>query len=313
MHLPECVDLFSGGHKLCVSCLWVDIIREGWMNRYIGGILLLLGFLLCFSAIALSEGVAVVDTLDKAVDKRKGIPPVQMKAGSAVDSSDEYLLGAGDKIKIHVFGQPDMDVELRLGASGDMRFPFLGKIHISGMTLPALERKIADDLSDGYLVDPQVRVSMEEFRPFYVNGEVKKPGAYPYQPGLTARKAISLAGGLTVDADKNKMFLIHASNIEDEEEVSVLLSAGMRPGDILTIKKSFFYVNGEVKDPGKYSYQSGMTYRMAIAMAGGLKDKSNDDKVYVVHEGRGQKSVHVKNLDAEIKPGDVITSEEGFF
>jgi len=282
------------------------------MNKLFACMVALCLSLSCLAAACTAAEVSTVHSLDGAMESMPAVSQSTTKQLKQTGASAAYLLGSGDKIKIHVFGQSDMDVEVRLGASGDMRFPFLGKIHITGMTLPALERKITEDLAAGYLVDPQVRISMEEFRPFYVNGEVKKPGAYPYQPGLTARKAVSLAGGLTADADKNKIFLIHSANPDDEEE-SVLLSARMMPGDILTIKKSFFFVNGEVKNPGKYSYQTAMTYRMAIAMAGGLKDKSNDDKVYVVHEGKDHQSVHVDNLDDEIQPGDVITTEEGFF
>jgi len=235
-------------------------------------------------------------------------------AGSAlaVDSIDEYRLDAGDKIKIHVFGEADLDVETRLGASGNIRYPFLGKIHISGMTLTELERKIAQDLANGYLVDPQVRVSMEEFRPFYVNGEVEKPGAFPYQPGLNVRKAISLAGGFTVEADENKVFLIHAGDIH-KRETKISLNAEMGPGDIVTVKQSYFFVNGEVQTPGKYAYQPDMTFRMAISMAGGLKERADDDKIYVIHDSADRQTYHVENIDAKIKPGDVITVKQSFF
>jgi len=225
---------------------------------------------------------------------------------------EKYRLDAGDKIKVYVFGEPDMTVEVRLGSSGDMRYPFLGKIHVAGMTLPELQRKLTRDLANGYLIDPQVRISMEEFRPFYVSGEVKRPGAYPYQPGLTVRKAISLAGGFTEKADEHKLFLIHAAD-ELKREIKAILGQKMRPNDILAIKQSFFFVNGEVRNPGKYSYKQGMTYRMAISVAGGLKERSSDDKVYVIHEGSDRQNYHVSNMDANILPGDVITAKEGFF
>jgi len=233
-------------------------------------------------------------------------------SATAADSIDEYQLNAGDKIKIHVLGEPDLDVETRLGASGNIRYPFLGRIHVSGMTLTELEHKISSELKDGYLVDPQVRVSMEEFRPFYVNGEVKSPGAYPYQPGLNVRKAISLAGGFSEDADQNKVFLIHAGDSQKREEKTTL-NAEMSPGDIITVKQSYFFVNGEVENPGKYAYQPNMTYRMAISMAGGLKERADDDKIFVIHDGKDRKTYRVKNIDAEIVPGDVITIKQSFF
>jgi len=245
-------------------------------------------------------------------------PGVQMHSNpdgeysSVANAFEGYRLGSGDKIKIHVFGEKDMDVEVRLGASGDLRYPFLGKIHVEGMTMPELEKKITGELSGRYLVDPQVRVSMEEFRPFYVNGKVQKPGGYPYQPGLTVRKAISLAGGFSEDADEHKVFLIRA--VDSQRHASkVALNRQISPGDIIMVKQSYFFVNGEVEKPGKFSFQQDMTYRMAISMAGGLKERADDGKIYVVHEKTNGESMHVDNLDRPIQPGDVITVKKSFF
>ena len=225
---------------------------------------------------------------------------------------EDYRLAAGDKIKIHVFGEEDLDVETRLGANGDIRYPFLGKVHVAGMTVPQLEHKITRDLANGYLIDPQVRVSMEEFRPFYVNGEVQKPGGYPYQPGLSVRKAISLAGGFTGGADEDKVFLILAGD-DSRTEHRIALNTPMSPGDIVTVKQSFFFVNGEVEKPGQYAYQKSMTYRMAISMAGGMKERADADKVYVIHESEDRQTYHVIDLDQSMNPGDVITVKQSFF
>jgi len=236
----------------------------------------------------------------------------QQSGAAAPATLGEYRLGAGDKIKVHVLGEEDMDVEVRLGTSGDIRYPFLGKIHVTGMTMPELEHKITHELANGYLVDPQVRISMEEFRPFYVNGEVKKPGGYPYQPGLTVRKAVALGGGFTEDADENKVFLIRAGDASRVEH-RIALNAPVSPGDIVTVKQSYFFVNGEVEKPGKYPYQPSMTYRMAISMAGGMKERADEDKVYVIHESTDRQTYHVGDVDKAVQPGDVITVKESFF
>ena len=230
----------------------------------------------------------------------------------AADIVDEYVLGVGDKIKIHVFGEPDLNMEAQLGGSGDIRYPFLGRIHIAGKKLSDLERMLTTGLADGYLINPQVRVSMEEFRPFFVNGEVKNPGAYPYKPGLNVRKGISLAGGFNGDADKNKVFLIHAKD-EGKHERKISLMERVLPGDTITVKRSFFFVNGEVEKPGKYVYHAGMTYRKAIAMGGGMKERADEDKMYVIHAGKKGDMQHVDNMDEEIQPGDVIIIKQGLF
>jgi len=233
-------------------------------------------------------------------------------AGASAADVGEYKLGSGDKIKIHVFGEPDLDMEAQLGSSGDIRYPFLGRIHVAGKKLSDVESILSKGLADGYLINPQVRVSIEEFRSFFINGEVKNPGAYPYKPGLNARKGISLAGGFNEDADKDKIFLIHA-NDEAKNEKKISLATRVLPGDIITVKRSFFFVNGEVEKPGKYVYHAGMTYRKAIAMGGGMKERADDDKIYVIHDGQGGSMQHVDSMDAEIQPGDVIIIKQGLF
>jgi len=235
-----------------------------------------------------------------------------MTDACATDVVDEYELGSGDKIKIHVFGEPDLDMEVQLGSSGNIRYPFLGRIHVAGKKLSDVEYVLTKGLADGYLVNPQVRVSMEEFRSFFVNGEVKKPGAYPYKPGLNARKGISLAGGFNEDADKDKIFLIHAKD-ETKHEEKISLANKILPGDTITVKRSFFFVNGEVEKPGKYAYHNGMTYRKAIAMGGGMKERADEDKIYVIHDGQDESMQHVDNMDAEIQAGDVIIIKQGLF
>lgn len=237
---------------------------------------------------------------------------IPANATGAVKSIDQYRLDAGDKIKINVTGEPDLKLETRLDSSGEINYPFLGKIHVSGMTVSDLENMITKGLSNGYLVSPQVQVTIVEFRPFYVNGEVNKPGAYPYQPGMNVRKAISVAGGFNSDADAGKLFLIHAGDT-GKHEVKVSMSDTVGPGDTVIIKESFFFVNGEVNKPGKFVFRPGTTYRMAISQAGGFTKYANEDKVDVIHVGSGQHTHHVDNIDTSIRPGDVITVEQSLF
>ncbi len=243
-------------------------------------------------------------TVVKQTEKRETV-----KRGAAtVKSVDEYRLDAGDKIKIEVFGEPNLDVSVSIGSSGDIAYPFLGKIHVSGMTPRELQQMIARDLAKGYLSDPQVRVTIDTFRPFYASGEVKRPGAYPYQPGLTVNKAISLAGGFTEKADQNKVFIDHAG----ESRKKAGLDQNIRPGDILTVKQSFFYVNGEVRRPGEYPYQPNMTRRTAISVAGGFNATADESNVSLIQVGDTEAKSNIA-LDDEIQPGDILTVIESFF
>src|SRR5690349_25125294 len=96
-----------------------------------------------------------------------------------------YKLGSGDMISIRVLGEEDLKREkVRLSDAGTLSFPVLGEIRVKGMTVGGLEELITKGLKGRYLLDPQVTVTIEEYRNFFVNGEVEKPGGYPFSPGL---------------------------------------------------------------------------------------------------------------------------------
>ena len=151
-----------------------------------------------------------------------------------------YRLGPGDMITVKVLGEDDLKRErVKLSDAGTMSFPVLGEVRVKGMTVGALEEHIANGLKGRYLLNPQVTVSIDEYRSFFVNGMVEKPGGYAYTPGLTVRKAISIAGGFRERAARDKISIIRD---DDPSQTSrrVDLNAVVRPGDILTIEESFF-------------------------------------------------------------------------
>lgn len=150
-----------------------------------------------------------------------------------------YRLAAGDRILIRVYGEDDMTVDTRLGDSGVISYPFLGDILARGMTVADLTQRIVRGLKGPYLVDPIVSVDILEYRPFFLNGEVNKPGAIPYQPGMTLRKAIAIAGGFTERANRKNAEMIAAGE-GGQKMSSVSLDDLVHPGDIITIKQSFF-------------------------------------------------------------------------
>jgi len=151
-------------------------------------------------------------------------------------STGNYRLGEGDQISIQVFDEPDLTMDSRIGAGGSINYSYLGDVTVSGKTTVELERHITDLLRDGYLVNPSVNVTVKEYRPFYIGGEVRSPGSYPYQPGLTLTKAIALAGGLTDRASSRRITISKPSG----EEFRASLSQAVAPGDIISIKEGFF-------------------------------------------------------------------------
>lgn len=159
--------------------------------------------------------------------------------GQGADLST-YKLGAGDLITIRVQGEDDLKREkIRLSDAGTISFPVLGEVRVRGMTVGELEEAITKGLKGRYLLDPQVTISIDEYRNFFVNGYVEKPGGYPYMPGLTVRKAISIAGGFKERASREKLNLIRDDD-KSQSGKRVDLNTPMMPGDILTVEESFF-------------------------------------------------------------------------
>ena len=156
-------------------------------------------------------------------------------AGSCFAQSS-YNLGSGDLISIVVFDEEELTMEVRV-AKTPMSYPFLGQVPLDGRNLAEVEQQIKEGLKGDYLIEPSISISVIEYRPFFITGEVEKPGGYPFQPGLTLRKAISLGGGFTERASRTKMFITRGG---EGSEQKIQLSDPIFPDDVLTIEQSFF-------------------------------------------------------------------------
>lgn len=159
----------------------------------------------------------------------------------AQDSS--YVLGPSDVIAISVYEETDLSFDaIRIGDSGVINYPFLGELRAAGNTISTLEFNIRRGLVEGeYLINPDVSVRIVQYRPFYISGEVASPGSYPFEPGLTLRKAISIAGGFTERAARRNISIL-AENTGENDEPRVVdnLDTNLQPGDIVTVEERFF-------------------------------------------------------------------------
>ena len=161
-------------------------------------------------------------------------------ANAQNDAISNYRLGSGDVISIQVLGEEDLKREkIRLSDAATISYPILGEIKLYGKTVAELETLIREGLSGRYLVNPQVTVTINEYRNFFINGQVEKPGGYQFMPGLTVRKAVSLAGGFKERAAKDKIFVIREDD-RSQTPHRVDQNAAVRPGDIITVEESFF-------------------------------------------------------------------------
>jgi len=165
--------------------------------------------------------------------------------------AQDYIIRERDVLKINVYEHPDLSVSLRVSSDGTITFPLLGTIKVAGLSEKEVQEKITRMLADGYIVNPQVSVLVEEYKDFvYVTGEVKKPGAYQYEEGMNVLKAVTLAGGFTDKASKGRIKIIRKdTNVSDSTEenhsaktieLKAKLDTPIEPNDIIIVPESFF-------------------------------------------------------------------------
>lgn len=158
---------------------------------------------------------------------------------TSAQEPEGYTLALGDVVSIHVFDEADLSFErVPITDTGTIVLPFVGAITARGRTTAQVQQAIIDGLKPDYLVDPKVTVSIVEYRPFFLTGEVESPGSIPYQPGLTLRQAVTIAGGLTERASTSRISVIAEGNTG--QPVRIGMDYLIKPGDTITVEESFF-------------------------------------------------------------------------
>ncbi len=150
-----------------------------------------------------------------------------------------YHLGAGDKIRLIVYGEDDLGGAFDVDGSGVVRLPLIGQVQAAGLTVHDFELQVASRLADGYLRNPRVAAEVTNYRPFYIIGEVNKPGEYPYVNGMNIVTAVALAGGYTYRASDDDVH-VRRNGSQKEEELPANERTIIYPGDIIRISERFF-------------------------------------------------------------------------
>lgn len=150
-----------------------------------------------------------------------------------------YRLGPSDKVRVTVFGEPDLSGEFLISGTGIVALPLVGGVAVGGSTIPEAEAKLADRLKQGFLNNPRVSVEVLNFRPFYILGEVNNPGSYPYVDGMTVLNAVALGGGYTYRADKKDIKIRREVN-GATKEIRVPQETTVMPGDVVEVGERFF-------------------------------------------------------------------------
>jgi protein involved in polysaccharide export with SLBB domain len=190
-----------------------------------------------FALLYVFASPSVVPAVPKTLPSKPSPPADGPLHGSTPNPG--YRLGANDVIRVQVFGEDALSTETRVSGDGKIALPLLGVLEIQGLTVKQTEALITERLADGYLKHPQVSIYITRYRNFYVSGQVKAPGGYPFEEGLTVLKAITLAGGFT---DKAASGRIKIKRLSENEEVTI--SATLRdpvlPDDVIVVPDSFF-------------------------------------------------------------------------
>jgi protein involved in polysaccharide export with SLBB domain len=167
-------------------------------------------------------------------------PIVPMAAAGGGSPGDSNKLGPNDRLRITVFGQPTLTGEYTLDGNGVLAFPLIGNVPANGVTTSQLQQAIAAKLKPDYMVNPNVSAEVITRRPFYVIGEVQKPGNYPYVSDMTAVNAIAMAGGFTRRARKNDFYIRRLDKDGKVVRIEANVGTVLQAGDTLEVRERVF-------------------------------------------------------------------------
>jgi polysaccharide export outer membrane protein len=251
-----------------------------------------------------------------------------ISSASAIAPPQEYLLGPGDIIRISVFKNPEMTNDARVSEVGAIGFPLIGSVQVSGLTLPAAERKIAQMLREGgFVLNPQVNILLTQAYGNQVSviGQVNRPGRYPLEAaGGHLSGMLAVAGGIA--ASGADIVIVtgtrNAQAFRREIDVVKMSSSGntvddiaLVGGDTLFVNRApLFYIYGQVQRPGQFPLQRDMTVMQALAAGGGVTGKGTRRGI-VLHrrDASGKVKEESVALDDDVRDEDVIFVKESLF
>lgn len=260
--------------------------------------------------------------------------------GSAVAQGKAYLIGPRDILTLTIYagGEKQQEVDLTISAQGMINVPFIGSVRAGGLTVPQLEDLITGPLAREYFVNPEVNIGIKGYHSlqYYISGAVKEPGLYEMTSEASLMELIAKAGGVIPERG-NVAYILRESTenpLSHKDPVKVdlkgLLDKGdmslnliLQSGDVvyiplekaLDLAESKIYVEGEVRRPGVYDYQLGLTALNAIIMAGGFGKFAAPNRTRIIRkQGDKQEIIKIdlndvkkgKIPDIELRPGDRI-------
>jgi polysaccharide biosynthesis/export protein len=250
-----------------------------------------------------------------------------------------YVIGPNDVLGVTVFNQPQLSGKFRVEADGTLAFPLVGRVAVGGSNVRAAEAKIVASLAAGYLTDPRVSVTVEEYRSqqIFVMGEVRQPGPLQFTGSMTLIEALARVGSTTERAGAEAIVVRPAAETmppaatsatqpgkdSKSETIHVKLESlqtgelsenvPLRAGDTIFVPRAAtVFVSGQVKAAGEYVIHGGMTVREALALAGGVSERGSTRRLQVIRQVDGKRTTFDATLDTELQPSDTIVVRERF-
>lgn len=241
--------------------------------------------------------------------------------------ANDYRVGAGDVLSITVYDNSDLATKVRVSPAGTVVMPLLGQVKVDGLTVNTITDKITSLLADGYLVNPQVNVFVEEFRSkkAVVLGNVRSPGLIELSGPTNFIELVSKAGGLEKDAGETATIQRQTKNGKKNvvvvdlvaliEQGDLSQNVPINDGDTVFISKAgMCFITGEVNTPGTYACGDDLTVLKLVALAGGFTGKASKSSLSIVRIIENEKRVF-KDVDlyTRLLDNDVVVVPESFF
>ena len=239
---------------------------------------------------------------------------------------EDYQIGSGDVLTITVFDHDELATKDRISDNGNITFPLIGEVHVGGMMLSEAAKTITTLLADGYIINPQVSIFIDEFtsKKVIILGEIKQTGVITLQGPTSVLELITQAGGLTDNAGETatikrtvdgsqKTITVNLEALIKKGDVSQNVS--IQGGDTVSITKgAICYITGEVKNPGSYPNARGTTVLNIVSLAGGFTGIASESSVRIIRVIDGEKkTLKSVDLNTPVLPDDIITVPESFF
>lgn len=255
---------------------------------------------------------------------------------------NNYVVGPQDVLSIAVFDQLDLGGKFAVEADGTFTFPLVGRLKAGGLTLRQVEETLRKELANGFFKNPQVSVSIEQYRSqrVFVVGEVRTPGTYAMTGDMTLIEALARAGSANESAGAEALIvrlragavadgpLVPTSDtksLDDRAEVirvdikelqsgKLSQNVALRDNDTIFVPRAeLIYVSGQVRNPGSYALKKGMTVQQALAVAGGATDRGATGRITAKRVKNGASVEFKLKLEDLVEPGDTIVVPERFF